>query len=101
MIEHLSTFFRIDLPDLFTFFEEDAVDADVRSNCDRIVIDEKAFVDRLFNAIAEHWFAEERDGVRCGGCGESNADSVEVLKRVAPDACLLRAVSTVALVSND
>ena len=68
---------------------------------DLIKIDEEAIADSLFNAIAKDGFSKKRDGVSGRRCREADVDSIKMLKRIAPNACLLRTVAAMAFVGDD
>jgi hypothetical protein len=49
---------RVDLADVFAFFEKDSVDPHVGADRDRVVVYEPAVENCLLNAIAENRFSE-------------------------------------------
>lgn len=101
LIERLDAGLRVHFPDLLALFQKDAVHFHLRRDDDGLVLHQPAVADRLLDAVAEHALAKERDGVRGGRGGEADADGVERIERVAPDARLLRRVAAVALGGED
>ena len=91
----------VDPLDLVTRFEKDAFNADVRLYFNRLVIDKVTVANRLLDSVAEDRLAKERHGMGGWCSGEPDANGIEMVDGVAPDAGLLGGVAAMAFVGDD
>ena len=101
LVHALCAALRIDGSDLLAFLQEYAVDQHSGLDRDRIVVDQKAFIDcaAIFVAIND---VSEVSGCVLRRCrSQAELDRVEMIKRVAPERLLGGSISAMAFVGDD